>query len=344
MSETADKLGQSMTDENDPKRHTEATAALESSITAAFPGMDQELKQTIASMGAALAVRNPPAAKTKPQKPQPAKIIQLDFWQDGKNAAPNALVRSALFPALNAQQKKTRRFLDEERVYSVSGIDVIFTGKQFDQSDLDVYLELLNLARPFPLGTAIKFSAYALLKALGLPTGGSNHARLHSVLIRLRGGTVDMTDHKKRFFGGLIQGGFRDEITFNYEITLDPNFAVLFGLGMWTTIDTDQRRALGRKATAKAFHAYYSSHAAPSAHNYDTLAGIAGLTNSNQRQRRADIIKAHEELKIIGFLDSYEVTADKIKTNINHTASQTRALLNKATKHSKAIGRTLSRL
>ena len=59
------------------------------------------------------------------------------------------------------------------------------------------------MARPFPLGTPIKFSAYALLKALGLPTGGHNHARLHSVLIRLCGGVVDMTDHKKRYFGQL---------------------------------------------------------------------------------------------------------------------------------------------
>ena len=138
--------------------------------------------------------------------PVTAEVIQLDFWENGKRAAPNALVRSALFPALHPTQKENRRFLDEERVYSVSGVDVIFTGKQFDQSDLDVYLELLNMARPYPLGTPIKFSAYALLKAIGLPTGGSNHARLHSVLIRLRGGTVDITDHKKRYFGGLIEG------------------------------------------------------------------------------------------------------------------------------------------
>jgi hypothetical protein len=174
---------------------------------------------------------------------------------------------------------------------------VIFTGKQFDQSDLDVYLELLNMARPYPLGHPVKFSAYALLKTLGLTTGGENHARLHAVLIRLRSGTLDVTDHKKRYFGGLIEGGFRDELTLNYEITINPKYAVLFGFGMWATIDREQRRALGRNATAKALHAYYSSHAAPSAHSFDTLAEITGLTNSNKRQRRADLIKAHERLK-----------------------------------------------
>jgi hypothetical protein len=318
--------------ENDTK--AQAAAILAQQLEATYPNIPEQTRRSLASMGATIATQ-PQTENATPEQPQTAKVIQLDFWQDGKSAAPNALVRSALFPALNAQQKESRRFLDEERVYSVSGVDVIFTGKQFDQSDLDVYLELLNMARHFPLGTPIKFSAYALLKALGLTTGGENHKRLHSVLIRLRGGTVDMTDHKKRYFGGLIEGGFRDDITLNYEITINPKYALLFGLGMWTSIDSEQRRSLGRKATAKALHAYYSSHAAPSAHNFDTLAEIAGLTNSNKRQRRADIIKAHEQLKAVGFLDSYEVTTDKIKANINHTASQTRAMLKKADKSSK---------
>jgi hypothetical protein len=325
------------TAEQDTK--AQAAAILEQQLEVTHPSLDAQTRRSLASMGASLATNKAQEEKATPEKPQATKIVQLDFWQDGKSAAPNALVRSALFPALNAQQKENRRFLDEERVYSVSGVDVIFTGKQFDQSDLDVYLELLNIARPFPLGTPIKFSAYALLKALGLSTGGKDHKRLHSVLIRLCGGVVDMTDHKKRYFGQLLQGGIRDEITLNYEITLNPKFAVLFGLGMWTTIDTSQRRALGRKSTAKALHAYYSSHAAPSAHNFDTLAEIAGLTNSNKRQRRADIIKAHEQLKVVGFLDSYEVTADKIKANINHTASQARAMLKKAAKQPKASQR-----
>lgn len=108
----------------------------------------------------------------------------------------------------------------------------------------------------------------------------------------------DMTDHKKRYFGQLIHGGIRDEITLNYEITVNPKFAVLFGFGMWATIDREQR------------------HAAPGPHSFETLAGIVGLTNSNKRQRRADIIKAHDHLKAVGFLDGYEVTGDTIKPNI----------------------------
>ena len=42
------------------------------------------------------------------------------------------------------------------------------------------------MARPVPLGTLIKFSAYSILKALGRNTGKSDHEWLHSVLTGLR--------------------------------------------------------------------------------------------------------------------------------------------------------------
>jgi len=294
----------------------------------------RDLTESLERLGRTIAEkaerdRNKPDT-TEPQPKPTAQIVQLDFWEDGKRAAPNAVFRSALFPALN--NKTPRRYLEEERLFSVSGVDVIFTGKQFDQSDLDVYLELLNIARPLPLGTPVKFSAYSLLKAIGRQTGNKDHKWLHSVLIRLRSGTVDMTDHKKRYFGGLIEGGFKDEITKSYEITINPKFAVLFGFGMWATIDREQRRAIGRNATAKALHTYYSSHAAPGPHSFDTLAQIAGLTNSNTRQRRADIIKAHDHLKAVGFLDGYEVTGDTIKPNVQHNPGQLRHIAKKARK------------
>jgi hypothetical protein len=268
-----------------------------------------------------------PEKQSKALQPK-AKVVQLDFWEDEKRAAPNAFLRSALFPVLDP--KKERQFLKEQKLCSVSGINVIFTGQQFDQSDLDVYLELLQLARPFPLGTPLKFSAYTLLKALGRHTGNSDYKWLHSVLIRLRGGTLDLTDHQKKYFGGLIEGGFRDEFSHEYEITINPKFAVLFGFGMWATIDRAQRTALGRHTTAKALHAYYSTHAAPSAHNFETLAKIVGLNNpSGKRVTKARIIKAHELLKNIGFLKDYEVSEESIKAHINHTPRQNKHIAGK---------------
>ncbi|WP_156829888.1 hypothetical protein [Methylovulum miyakonense] len=96
-----------------------------------------------------ISTQKSPNPINAPSSPVP---VQLDFWEDGKRAAPNAIFRSALFPALNPKQKENRKFI-EEKIFSVAGLTVFFTGKQFDQSDLDVYLELLNMARPYPLGS-----------------------------------------------------------------------------------------------------------------------------------------------------------------------------------------------
>ena len=274
-----------------------------------------------------------------PPTPKPAEVVQLHFWGEDYRAAPNAVFRTALFPATNPKQKEKRPFLKNEDIYCVAGIKIFFTGEQFDQSDLDVYLEILNMAQPFPLGTPVTFSAHALLKALGLPTGGSNHARLHEVLIRLCGGVVDATDHGKRYFGQLLHGGIRDEITQNYTIKINPDFAVLFGFGMFAKIDLATRRALGRNNTAKALQAYYSTHLTPGFHNIETLCNLTGLKGIN---RKRDILKAHASLAVVGFCEGYELNEDRTGirlVNMNQHTSQTRALAKNATKATKTSPR-----
>ena len=274
------------------------------------------------------AAQSPPP-KGQNEKPK-AQVIQFPQWSDERRAAMHAAFRSALFPALNF--KEGRPFLKEKRLASVEGVAVIFTGEQFDQSDLDVFLELLNIAKETLLGVECSFSAYSLLKTLGRATGNANHKWLHSVLIRLRSGTVDMTDHKIRYFGGLIEGGFKDEITKHYTISINPKWARFFKAGLWASLDNNQRRALGRNQTAKALHAYYSTHAAPGPHSYRKLAELVGLENSNKRDMKANIIKAHEELKRVGFLSDYEAGANTIKTTINHTPSQAQHVIGKVAK------------
>ncbi len=274
-----------------------------------------------------------PQETAQTDSPEPAerpKVVALTPWADDKRAAPNAVFRSALFPALNTKQG--RRFVQNHKVYSVGGLQVTFTGQQFDQSDLDVYLEILNFAKGTPLGQPVRFSAYAMLKALGRCTGKRDHEWLHTVLIRLRGGTVELLTGTARYFGGLIEGGFKDEITKHYEVTLNPNYAVLFGFGLWSAIDREQRRALEQKSTAKALHAYYSTHTGPSLHRYETLAGIVGLDNKNRRDVKAKLIRAHEELQRIGFLLDYEAKPNGIEIKATMTTGQQQHALKKLAK------------
>lgn len=295
--------------------------------------LSRDLANSLEGLRRTIVAKEPTATGVPDtDKRPPAKLVQLPLWPETRRAAPNAIFRSALFPALKFKQG--RPILKNTIIASVGGVTVFFTGERFDQSDLDVYLEILNLARVHPLGTECTFAAYGLLRALGHATGNANHKWLHSVLLRLRGGTIDITDQRKRYFGGLIEGGFKDEITRHYRIMINPHFANLFGFGMWATIDRAQRRALGRNATAKALHAYYSTHAAPSAHSFDTLAAIVGLSNPNKRQQRATLIKAHDLLAspAVGFLRGYSLSVDRntIKAATRHTQGQARHLARKS--------------
>ena len=318
------------------------SAVLMDETETALSNMDGDLAKSLRSLRATMQARSnatgtPAREPEAPQVEQKGQLIPFPPWADDRRAATNATFRSALFPALNF--KKGRPFLKEQKIISVEGVEVFFTGEQFDQSDLDVYLELLNIAHESPFGVECYFTAYSLLKALGRNTGKADYQRLHSELIRLRSGTADMTDHGVRYFGGLIEGGFKDEISKHYAISINPAFARLFKAGMWASLDIQQRRALGRNQTAKALHAYYSTHAAPGPHRYEKLAALVGLQNKQSRDVRANIIKAHEELKRVGFLSDYEAGADTIKTTPNHTPSQARHIVRKIIKSRKRTRR-----
>lgn len=269
-------------------------------------------------------------AEEEQQLDKTAQLIEFPQWPDDRRATAQAVFRSALFPAMNF--KEGRPFLKERRLVSVEGVDVIFTGEQLDQSDLDVYLELLKVAHRSPFGTECQFSAYSLLKALGRATGKANYKWLHSVIIRLCGGIVDMTDHHIRYFGGLVNGGIKDENTQNYVVRINTDFARFFKAGLWASLDNQQRRDLKRNQTAKALHAYYSTHAAPGPHTFEKLAGLIGLCNKKRRDIKANLIKAHEELKRIGFLSGYEIGENNVKPMINHTPSQSRYIVKKVVK------------
>src|SRR6516165_10098381 len=93
---------------------------------------DPELGKILQSFGEKIAAHT--EAELPETKP-PAKVIQLPLWAENRRAAPNAVFRSALFPALKFKER--RPFLQEQAIPAVAGIEVSFTGQRFDQSDLD---------------------------------------------------------------------------------------------------------------------------------------------------------------------------------------------------------------
>src|SRR5690606_25235753 len=102
-------------------------------------------------------------------------------------AAPDGMLRSALFGSIG---RGRRQYLREEKIASLQGIEVYYTGERLDQGDLDAWLSILHCTRLEVLGAQCRTSAYAILKIMGLTDTGRNRTILYERIKRLRAGTI----------------------------------------------------------------------------------------------------------------------------------------------------------
>jgi hypothetical protein len=235
--------------------------------------------------------------------PARAAIIQFPLWPEPVRGMPNPALRSALFAAIHG---KDRRFLDNELIATVDGVQIRFTGKQLNQEDLEVCAEVFHLARIHPLGDTCHSAAHALLKKLGRHTGNSQHRQLHETLLRLQAHGVEIKAGRYRYFGSLIMEGVKDDLTRHYLIKINPKLAPLFEQG-WTGLEAWQRRRLRGKPLALWLHAFYASHAQPYPYKVATLRQLSGSRTTALRRFRQNLCKALDEVQATGAITSWNI-------------------------------------
>ena len=261
----------------------------------------------------------------KPSESEPeakkttAKIIQLPLWPEPVRAVPNDILRSALFAAI---QGKTREFKKMQTVATCEGLTIKYTGEQLDQSDLDVWEQVVHLARHHPLGTICTFKGYAFLKSIGRSTGKSNYKWLYSVLNRLSSNTVEFHHGKKIHGRGLIASFDIDEETSTYKITIDADTARLYTAG-WTGIHWEQRQLMRGKPLALWLHGYYASHAAPLPVKVETLHRLCGSKEKILYNFRHQLRKALDELKSCGAVADWQIDPETDLVTVDRGAAIT---------------------
>lgn len=238
-----------------------------------------------------------------------AKVVQLPLWPEQKRGTPNSFLRSALFSAI---QSKDRAYLEGATLFSQQGITVKYTGKQLNQEDLTLWEILVHLARQHPLGFQCSFSAHSILKGMGLPRGGEQHKQLHNAIMRLNACSVEISHEGNTYFGSLIEGGVKNEVTSYYTIELNKKMIRLFGDCQWTGVDWQQRLKLRRKALAQSLHGYFSSHRTPRPITLRFLQNLTGSRNCQPASFKRQCRNALEALTKIGFLESYSIEGDLV--------------------------------
>ena len=247
------------------------------------------------------------AAEEEPRPP--AKVIQLPLWPEPKRGAPNAVLRGALFAAI--QGKGRAAMLRKELVAAQRGITIRYTGWQLDQSDLDVWEQALHLARTQALGTQCRFTEKGFLKALGRQTGKSDREWLRSAFARLTATAVEISDGHRTYGGNLLEF-YRDEDTGRTVLEINPKLAALYGRTQWTQIDWEQRQWLRGKPLALWLHGFYASHAAPHPLSVAYLHKLSGSQTKQLWKFKQNLTQALRDLEAADAIRGFEIRDDLV--------------------------------
>ena len=284
--------------------------------------MSSKRKAATPPAGGRLAVLVETAKKQRRRRPAPAKVIQLPLWPEAKRGAPNAVLRGALFAAI---QGKGRVALDRATLGAQDGVTIRYTGWQLTQSDLDVWEQALHLARTQALGTECHFTERGFLKALGRQPGGQNVDWLRSAFARLAGAVVELTQGG-RTYGGTLLEFYREEDTGRTVLEINPKLAPFFGRSQWTQIDWEQRQRLRGKPLALWLHGFYASHAAPHALTVEYLHKLSGSQTKQIRYFKKNLTQALRDLQAAGALKAFKIQGDLVHVRTVPTKSQQRHL------------------
>jgi hypothetical protein len=294
---------------------------------------EKQARRLIASVTA--SPRRDIAAATPPAPSATAKVYQLPLWPEPVRGAPNSFLRSALFAAI---QGKGRKQMKHELLASMQGITVRYTGEQLDQSDLDVWEQMVHLARQHPLGNICHFTGYGFLKALGRGSGNSQYQWLESVFRRLTACAVVIDTKRKQYGGNLLAHWEQDKDTRSFRLTLNPKTVALYGWNDWTAIDWEQRQMLQGKPLALWLHGFYSSHANPHSLKVETIQQLSGSATKNPRHFKANLKTALADLEaatgIKGTIEDDLVTVER-----HGSRAQLRHLRRRSAQHEAIHGK-----
>ena len=228
---------------------------------------------------------------------------------NSRRASPNYFLRSAVFAVL---KKGQRAALTRQRVASQNGYEILFSGMQLDQADLDVWLHCLHLSSG-QLGKKVEVGLNAFLRDIGRTTGTASQNWLRDSLVRL-GMAIIQVKHD----GVTIMVSDRMVVYEEREQTsksvialmVSPTMARLFGVARWTALDLAIRTKLVGLPLAQWLHAYLATHAKPIPVALALLRELSGSRTAELRMFRRTLKLALGRLVDAGFLKMWEITAD----------------------------------
>lgn len=239
-------------------------------------------------------------------KAEKAKLLHLPVFPQETRPAVNVIANSSLFSAI---QGKDRQLLNDAYLDTQDGVDIIFSGEQFNQDDHDVLMQLVYLASHHELGQPVTVSAHALLKALGRGTSGKEHKQLKAEINRLVKGTIQLKTKRFDYIGHLIDDAQQDKETKFWTYRANQTLRKFYDVENYTLIDWEGRKALKGKDLARWLQLQLASHARPFPMKVETIRRLSGSKNKQKSDFKRKLQTALEDLKARGIIVSWQIDA-----------------------------------
>jgi len=253
----------------------------------------------------------------KRERPSLFSAVQLPIWGEAQRGLPNSLARGALFTSV--RDNSTRLYFEGAPVATLSGIELHYRGQELRQDDASVFMTILHLARHFPLGQEIPFTAYSMLKELGWSINSKEYQHLRQCIDRLSATSVRVTaDRGRTGYGGSLVRQFvwRDSAGVqlsHWKVWLEPEIVRLFGEQAFTIFEWGQRRLIGGRASlALWLHSFLCTHAEPIPMSVEKYHQLSGSKSKNLFHFRARLILALQKLKDAHFLAGFRIVNDVV--------------------------------
>mgnify|MGYP003377678078 CR=1 FL=1 len=234
------------------------------------------------------------------------KLLHLPVIPQETRPTVNVIANSALFAAV---QGKDRQLLNDAHLDTQDGVQIIFSGEQFNQDDHDVLMQLVFAASRYELGTPVTVSAHSLLKALGRGTSGKEHNQLKAEIKRLVKGTINLKTKRFDYVGHLIDDAQQDKKTKFWTYRANPTLGKFYDVGNYTLIDWEERKALKGKDLARWVQLQLSTHARPFPMKIETIRRLSGSKNKQKSDFKRKLQTALNDLKALGIIAEWRIDA-----------------------------------
>jgi hypothetical protein len=226
-------------------------------------------------------------------------------WPDDRRGAPNEVIRSAIFGVVRTGRRK--RVVDLP-VAGPAGSSITITGWRLDQYDLDIWLEVMHLARNTKPGDPIRFTLHSILKRLHSTAhaGANDFKWVKQRLYNLVETSIKFDDGVEEGAAGALIAAFRIvKSTGEAELKTNPELRSLWE--SITHLDIEQRRSLGQNQLAKAMHAMLASHVTWMPTRLDTLMARVGAEVARVRDFKAKLETVLDDFKARGWIHGYAI-------------------------------------